>query len=152
MTHVLFTLCVFVYVTNDAWLVFTSNFLQDDSCLIYVVSMCVRIPVADTYCGGFFTFFFAFYGVCSFCCPSSCVPIFPVSLDCQLHLRYLLTFIVNILIFQVEMNYMDSCPNTSRYLFRNLHMTGQFHRPVHYIYPDFLLPFTTDSLVYNYFI
>jgi hypothetical protein len=27
MTHVLFTLCVFVYVTNDAWLVFTSNSL-----------------------------------------------------------------------------------------------------------------------------
>jgi len=42
ITHVLFTLCVFVYVTNDAWLVFTSNFLLDDSYLIYVMCVCVR--------------------------------------------------------------------------------------------------------------
>jgi hypothetical protein len=54
--HVLFMLFMFV---------FTSSCLQEGACLIYVICVCFRIVVSNTYCVVF-----------SFCFSSSCVPYF----------------------------------------------------------------------------
>ena len=43
---------------NDVWFVFTFSCLLEDSCLIYVICVCLRIVVSNAYCFMFLLFFF----------------------------------------------------------------------------------------------
>ena len=54
--------------------VFTSSCLQEGSCLIYVIFVCLRIVVSNTYCVVFFALFFVVLCLV--------YPMLPVSLDC----------------------------------------------------------------------
>ena len=55
--------------------VFTSSCLQEGSCLIHVICICLRIVVSNTYCGVFFVLFF--FVLCT-------LYMLPVSVDCPL--------------------------------------------------------------------
>jgi hypothetical protein len=57
---------------NDVWFVFTFSCLLEDSCLIYVICVCLRIVVSNAYCFMFLLFFFHRL-VCR---------VLPFSLDC----------------------------------------------------------------------
>jgi hypothetical protein len=68
---------------NDVRFAFTSNCLCERSCIIYVICVCLRITVSNTYCAVLcFLFLRLVYHM------------LPVSLDCQfwLPLQYSLTF------------------------------------------------------------
>ena len=74
-------LCVFTFLVpcvvisgpisayNNVWFVFASSCLQEDSCLIYVICVCLRIVVSNTYCIVIFCLLILYH-------------IMPVSLDC----------------------------------------------------------------------
>ena len=52
--------------SNDVWFVFTSTWLQDGSCLIYVICVCSSVVVSNTYCVVFFVLFI--FVLCTLCC------------------------------------------------------------------------------------
>jgi hypothetical protein len=60
--------------TNDGWFVFTSSFLQEGSCLINFICVCLRIAVSNVHCVGFLVFLFGFYFFLVW-------PALPVSMD-----------------------------------------------------------------------
>ena len=57
--------------TNDGWFVFTSSCLQEGSCLINVICVCLRIVVSNAHCVGFFVFLFGFYSLSCVTCVAS---------------------------------------------------------------------------------
>ena len=68
---------------DDVQFVFTSSCLWEGSCFIYVICVCLRILVSNTYCAVFL-----------FCLSSSCVPyVASFSLDCPFFILYSLTFV-----------------------------------------------------------
>jgi hypothetical protein len=66
---------------NEVRFVLTSNYLQEYSCLIYVICVCLRIVVSNTYCVVFL-----------FCLSSSCCQFLRIA-NFWLTLRYSLTYI-----------------------------------------------------------
>ena len=64
-------LSVTISQKNDDRFVFTTSCLHAGSCLIYVICMCLRILLSNTYC---FVFLLCF--------SSPCAPYIPLSLDC----------------------------------------------------------------------
>jgi hypothetical protein len=65
--------------TNDGWFVFTSSFLQEGSCLINVICVCLRIAVSNAHCVGFFVFLFGFY---CFSCVTCVACVYGLSMLC----------------------------------------------------------------------
>ena len=63
-------LCQSIMNKNDVLVVFTSSCLYEGSCLIYVICVCYRIVMSNTYCVVFL-----------FCCLRLVYPMLSVSLD-----------------------------------------------------------------------
>ena len=62
----LVVMSVTISAYSDVWFVFTFSCLQESSCLIYIICICLRIVMSNTYRVVFlFRFFFV---LCTLCC------------------------------------------------------------------------------------
>jgi hypothetical protein len=83
---------------NYVWFAFTSSCLQEGSCLIYVICVCLRIVVSNTYCVVFFFYYVSnFSGLSIFDCPFG------------LFIDYMQRTIILNLLFQQFLSYQMWC-------------------------------------------